>query len=561
MSTIKGTDGALFVNGERLGSVKSWSMSADVTADMRRRYTAAELASFGKSYTATDWFVIDEYPRIVAAAERGSKHVSKSKRIKALEREVRTLMAQCSALQEHVNTGRDTARVQFNQINSLQNEISKLSRADASLGEQLTNHKNSTLLDKRQAERQLQAVQVQLAGLKEWAAATDNEDRSDADAIEELKQEQVMLWNKVRTIEDLQAQIESLRNQATLPRLDASELIAQHTQQIDDLYNRLRAFRAVVSERISGLKCQVSAEDFNNLKADIGRDVSYLEQQMQQLQHQAKVTAESVAQLSSLERGNTIDIDRLERSTVEQLAEKVAALTRLSEMDDQHFARLHADIERIEQIMQPYKQATEQLATLAEKIAGLTRLSEYHDRRILKFNDDIKRIDQNVSEHDTQIERMLATGDRVEQLAEKLAAQLTQLAQVSPSLMARLERVERILDTMKATAAPQAQLYQYNQETGIFTAIDPPVWYGGLPTLLHSLRNEIDATIADFTQSIVAQYGKVIADVQTLQLQMGNSVAIDKGASENIQMLIKRAEKIERDITLLRATAHTHYMD
>lgn len=152
-TVIHGTNGRIEINGTPIGTVTKWSIDYD-------------------------------------PAERG-KSMKNKHRINALEREVKLLMGTVATLREQQRSNSSAVRSAIVSIADIQREQSamndalrihahsisehsaEMQKGDRALGEIITTNRNHAILDKRHAEQQLAAVQVQLAGLKQWADITD----------------------------------------------------------------------------------------------------------------------------------------------------------------------------------------------------------------------------------------------------------------------------------------------------------------------------------------------------------------------------------------------------
>lgn len=205
-TVIHGNEGRIEINGKPIGTVAKWSIDYD------------------------------------RAAERG-KQMSKKQRIEVLEREVKALMGTVEQLREQQRSNSSAVRSAIVSIADIQREQSamndalrihahsisehsaehtaqkatpytslsaaqrdiraelaslrtaineqraEMQKGDRALGEIITNNNNHAILDKRQAERQLAAVQVQLAGLKEWADLTDTAESEQNERLATLERE------------------------------------------------------------------------------------------------------------------------------------------------------------------------------------------------------------------------------------------------------------------------------------------------------------------------------------------------------------------------------------
>lgn len=119
-------------------------------------------------------------------------------------------------------------------------------------------------------------------------------------------------------------------------------------------------------------------------------------------------------------------------------------------------------------------------------------------------------------------------------LRERLAE--LELQVNTSTVWVRLERVEKLLDTPHIT--PGKQLYQINEDTGQYIAVEPPVWFGELPALLQSLRSEIDKLLAEQSSTIAAEIARVSGRVSQTR--------------EYVEQLHDRVDTVSK-------SAHTHH--
>ena len=271
-------------------------------------------------------------------------------------------------------------------INELRAEMQK---GDRNLGEIVTNNRNHAILDKRHAEQQLAAVQVQLAGLKEWTNATDTIESDQNERLQALERAEPINFTR-RLCADLRAQMSD----------QEIELIEKHLKP--------------------------------------------LSAQIEPLKEWAKLTERHNEKLNHLE---------LEQSSLSY------------------------------------------------------RLSNMRCAVSLGMDDDLR---ERLAELDLQVN--------------------------TSTVWVRLERVEKLLDTPHIT--PGKQLYQINEDTGQYIAVEPPVWFGELPALLQSLRSEIDALLSEQSSTIAAEIARVSGRVSQTR--------------EYVEQLHDRVDTVSK-------SAHTHH--
>lgn len=301
-TVIHGTNGRIEINGTPIGTVTGWAI---------------------------------EYDR---AAERG-KQMSKKQRISALEREVKLLMGTVEQLREQQRSNSSAVRSAIvsiadhqrehvegkshqdtlitpeqrevrNQLMSLRTLINELraemQKADRALGEIVTNNRNHAILDKRQAEQQLAAVQVRLAGLKEWAELTDTAERAQNERINELGSDLIALSNKYAT------------NQSSTGSISTGTIAEQKIMmQIESLKQTCNGLGA----RISNMRCNVSTAQYDDMLSKIAT----LESALADLQvDRARASATREAAQESITSAGALAVKTY--YTVEQLREQLDTL-------------------------------------------------------------------------------------------------------------------------------------------------------------------------------------------------------------------------------------------